>query len=282
MSRYYAPASDEHRPLTYFNGYGIYAAHLVVIVYCVSMVVTAVLGPFNPLIVDWLPYSNHEVLQGQVWRLVTFGLVNMPSIQFGIDMVMIVWFGREVEKRLGWRKFLGLFGGSYVLPPLLLLAVTPWWQFGMAGEIGALAIFVGFAVLYPGVPVFFNLTARWAAVILVGLFSLMALANRDWAWLLAIWIANAYAYGYARYELGHFSLPDLRFWRRKPKLRVLPDLPTDARAPQPRARSATPAGAPDVDAILDKIARSGFASLTPEEKARLEAARADLLQRKDR
>ena len=281
MSRYFAPASDEHRPLTYFNGYGIYAAHLVVIVYCVSMVVTAGLGSASPLLA-WLPYSNQLVLDGQVWRLITFGLVNMPSIQFGIDMLMIVWFGREVEKRLGWKKFLLLFGGSYVLPPVLLLAVTPWWQFGMAGEIGALAIFVGFAVLYPGVSVFFNLTARWAAVILVGLFSLMALANRDWAWLLAIWIANAYAYGYARHELGHFELPDLRFWRRKPKLRVLPDLPPGERTPQTRAKPAARAEAADVDAILDKIAQSGFDSLTPAEKARLEAARADLLQRKGR
>lgn len=280
MSRYYAPASDEHRPLTYCNGYGIYAAHLVVIVYCVSMVVTAILGGMNPLLA-WLPYSNRLVLDGQVWRLFTFGLVNPPSIQFGLDMLMIVWFGREVEKRLGWRKFLRLFGGSYVLPPLLLLAVTPWWQFGMAGEIGALAIFVGFAVLYPSAPVFFNLTARWAAVILVGLFSLMALANRDWAWLLSIWIANANAYGYARYELGHFTLPDLRFWRR-PRLRVLPDLPSGEPAGQSRPISAGPSSTANVDAILDKIAQSGFASLTPEEKARLEAARADLIQRKGR
>jgi len=281
MSRYYASSSEEHRPLTYINGYGIYAAHLVVIVYCVSMVLTAILGGASPLLA-WLPYSNRLVLDGQVWRLVTFGLVNPPSIQFGIDMLMIVWFGREVEKRLGWKKFLLLFGGSYALPPVLLLAVTPWWQFGMAGEIGALAVFVGFAVLYPGTPVLFNLTAKWAAVILVGLFSLMALANRNWAWLLAIWIANAYAYGYARYELGHFDLPDLRFWRRKPKLRVLPDLPPEERAARPPAKSATPAGAANVDAILDKIAQSGFDSLTSVEKARLEAARADLLQRKGR
>jgi hypothetical protein len=281
MSRYYAPSSEDHRPLTYLNGYGIYAAHLVVIVYCVSMVATAILGPAHSLLA-WLTYSNSLVLQGQVWRLFTFGLVNPPSIQFGLDMVMIVWFGREVEKRLGWKKFLLLFGGSYVLPPVLLLGVAPWWQFAMAGEIGALAIFVGFAVLYPGAPVFFNLTAQWAAAILVGLFSLMALANRHWAWLLAIWIANAYAYGYARYELGHFEVPDLRFWRRRPKLRVLPDLPPEERAARSPAKTATPATPADVDAILDKIAQSGFDSLTPTEKARLEAARSDLLQRKGR
>jgi hypothetical protein len=35
----------------------------------------------------------------------------------------------------------------------------------------------------------------------------------------------------------------------------------------------------EVDALLDKIARSGIRSLTAEERARLEAARADLLKR---
>lgn len=281
MSRYYAPASDEHRPLTYFRGYGLYAAHLVVIVYCVSMVVTTLFGlAANPLI-TWLAYANYLVLDGQVWRVATYGLVSLPSIRFGIDMLMIVWFGREVEKRLGWKGFLLLFGGSYLLPPLLLLGVTPWLPAQMAGEVGALAVFVAFAVIHPGAPVLFNLTARWAAVILVGLFTLMALAGRDWAWLLAIWIANAYAYAFARHELGHFTLPDLRFWRR-PRLRVLPDLPPGGSGGKSRPMSAGPSGATIVDAILDKIAQSGFASLTPEEKARLEAARADLIQRKGR
>jgi len=35
----------------------------------------------------------------------------------------------------------------------------------------------------------------------------------------------------------------------------------------------------DVDALLDKIAQSGFQSLTPKEKLRLESAREELLRR---
>jgi hypothetical protein len=35
----------------------------------------------------------------------------------------------------------------------------------------------------------------------------------------------------------------------------------------------------EIDALLDKIAHSGLSSLTAKERARLEAARADLLKR---
>ena len=65
-----------------------------------------------------------------------------------------------------------------------------------------------------------------------------------------------------------FSLPAL--FRPKPKFRVLPS---------PDARESTAPS--DMDALLDKIAKSGMASLTAKERARLEAARAELLK-KDR
>jgi hypothetical protein len=94
--------------------------------------------------------------------------------------------------------------------------------------------------------------------------------------LLTLWTTAGFAYAFVRYEQGHLTLPKIGLWRRKPKLRVLPD-------PQPRI----PAGAQrpktdsmtEIDALLDKIAHSGLSSLTAKERARLEAARADLLKR---
>ncbi|MEN9674457.1 MAG: hypothetical protein RIS76_353, partial [Verrucomicrobiota bacterium] len=70
--------SEEHQPVTYWGGHPIYACHLIVIVYCVLMIVTAVLGSAIDPVLDVLTFSSAKVLDGQVWRIVTYGLFNGP------------------------------------------------------------------------------------------------------------------------------------------------------------------------------------------------------------
>jgi hypothetical protein len=128
------------------------------------------------------------------------------------------------------------------------------------------------------VPVFFSVLAKWAALILVGIYTMMALAYKDMTLLIWVWASCGTAYMMVRYYQGMFSLPKLRLWKRKPKLRVLPDLPPRkvGPAPKPAADSANMA---EIDALLDKIAQSGIGSLTPKERAKLDAAREGLLKR---
>jgi hypothetical protein len=201
--------------------------------------------------------------------------VNFPSLQFVFDMLYLAWFGREVEKFFGRKKFLLLFAGIYLLPPLIFTALTPWVNANLAGEFGALAVFVAFAALYPNVPLFLNVLAKWAAVILVGIFSLMAVAQRQWDWFMAIWIANGFSLAFVRYQQGRLVLPRLRLPSRQPKLRVLPDLEKKLTA----AKVVKEDSMAEVDALLDKIAQSGMASLTPKERAKLDKARDDLMRR---
>jgi membrane associated rhomboid family serine protease len=271
-------SSEEHQPVTWWNGHAVYAAHFIVIVLVLSMVVTSLtmFGTFS--FMDALVFQSPLVLQGQVWRIVTFCLVNPPSIQFAIEMVMIVWFGREVERFLGRKKFLIMYAAAIFITPLLMTAIGHWVPFVLLGKTGALAVFVAFAVLYPGVPVFFAVPAKWAALILVGIYTMMAFAYHQPDLLIWIWASCGTAYAVVRYFQGMFSLPKLRLWKRKPKLRVLPDLPARKAAPaaKPAADSANMA---EVDALLDKIAQSGIGSLTPKERAKLDAARDGLLKR---
>jgi membrane associated rhomboid family serine protease len=280
MGRYHGSDEDhEHQPLMWLGGYGIYAAHFIVVVYVASMFITALLGLGSPLY-SWLPFVNRLVLQGEVWRFFTYGLVSEPSIQFALDMVMFIWFGREVEKFYGRRKFLGLFAGIYLLPNLVLLALSPIMLAYRQGEFGALAVFVAFATLYPRVPLMFNILAQWAAVILVGIFSLMAIMARDWPALIATWVANGFAHAFVRYYQGRLALPRLRFWWRRPKLRVLPDLPErEKRTAIPVVAAPVDSSMAEIDALLDKIAQSGLHSLTAKERAKLEKGRETLLKK---
>ena len=90
------------------------------------------------------------------------------------------------------------------------------------GEPGALALFVAFATHFPGTPMIFNVLAKWAAVILVALFTCIALAQRDWVAMILLWSTCGYAHLFVRHEQGHFTLPRFNLFKKKPKLRVLP------------------------------------------------------------
>jgi membrane associated rhomboid family serine protease len=269
--------SDEHRPVMWLRGYPVYAAHFIVLVFVASMLVTTLLNLFGVgALLNGLIYSSERVLRGEVWRVVTFGLYNQPSLNFVIDMAMMVWFGREVERNFGRRTFLIFYGCLYLLTPLLFTVVGLWWPMSLVGEIGSFAIFIAFATLYPNAPILFSLLAKWVAAILVGIYTLMALNNRDLVSLLSLWATAGFAFAFVRYQQGRLDLPRISLFRRGPKLRVLPDLKPDKSSGTKEARGSSMA---EIDALLDKIAQSGLSSLTAKERAKLDAARADLLKR---
>jgi hypothetical protein len=103
----------------------------------------------------------------------------------------------------------------------------------------------------------------------------MALAAHSWETLITLWATSGFAYAFVRYQQGALALPRIRFPRRKPKLRVVRDVPVKNVTPVAPA-SASMA---EVDALLDKIAQSGIGSLTARERAKLDAARRDLKKR---
>ncbi len=271
-------SSEDHQPVTWFRGHPVFAAHLIVAGFVLSMLVTTIFDAFRiDHLLDWLTFSSSLVLQGEVWRIFTYGFVNHPNIPFAFDMVIIVLCGREVERFFGRRRFFLLYGGLYLLTPLLFTLIGRWWPISRAGETGAFGLFIAFATLYPNVPLYFNILAKWLALIFVGLLTLMAIASRDVTSLISLWATVGFAHAFVRHAQGHFSLPSFKLFEKKPKLRVLPDLP-----PKKISRPSLepePAMA-EVDALLDKIARSGIGSLTSKERARLDAAGAELTKRK--
>lgn len=276
--REWGAPSEDHQPVTYWRGYPVYLSHLVVIAYCVLMIVTAVGGSHLVPMLTWLDFRSDRMLSGQVWRAVSYGWFNLPSLRFAFDMLIIVWCGRELERTFGRRGFGLLYGGIYLTAPVVLTLVGLVQPTSMAGQPGALALFVGFATQFPGLPVFFTLLAKWAALILVGIFTLIALAARDWTSLLLLWSTCGFAHAFVRHQQGDLPGPSFKLFRRRPQLRVRPDLPKKEVAPPPRTarEQATMA---EVDALLDKIAVSGIGSLTPQERAKLEAAREGLMKR---
>jgi hypothetical protein len=266
----------EARPVTWWRGHAVYVAHLVAAGLVVAMILTslALFAGANGAL-GALGFSSAAVLRGEVWRILSYGLVNPPSIGFALDVVMLIWFGREVEKALGRAWFLALCGSLWLLKPLLFTAAGIWLGTAFSGAALAFPLFVAFATLFPGLPLLFNIPAKWAAVALVGIQALVALSARRWDLLAELAAGCGFAWFFVRAVRGGFALPRLRWSRRRPVAKPAgPIRPVSVpAAPAPRA------GMAEVDALLDKIAQSGIHSLTRDERARLEAARSDLLRR---
>jgi hypothetical protein len=273
-------SSDESGPVTWVGAHPIYAVHYLAAGLAASMVVTAILSAFSlePALA-WLSYSSAEVLHGQLWRIATYGLVNPPSLWFVLELLMIVWFGREVEKFFGRRKFFALYAGLYVLPPLVLTLFGLWRATALAGESTGFALFIAFAALHPNAQILFGLLAKWVAWALLGVYALQTLGAHDWVGLISLLATAGFAYGFVLVQMGRLQLAPF-------SLPLPPSNLPRSRETEPRthARRKDPEvdAAQETDALLDKIARSGLESLTPKERAKLDAARERLRKKTGR
>ncbi len=268
---------EEQQPITWFRGQPVYATHFLVLGFVVSMLFTTLLMFAKAhTLMGWLAFDSIAVLRGEIWRVLSYGLINKPSLWFALDMLMLLWFGRELEKFFGRTKFLWLYGSLYLLKPVLFTVIGLWTPTGFYGQSGGFALFVAFATLYPNAVMLFNLLAKWVAMILVALYALMALGNHDWVSLTSLLATVGFAHAYVRYQQGILTFPTLRLPRRRPRFHIVPDADEPMR--RPVQKTATPISAKPVvttsemDALLDKIARSGMKSLTAEERDRLTAA----------
>jgi len=253
-------AVRDRAPLGHLGRWPLYAATVLVAVHVAAMTLLAAWQAGGGRLAE-LPFRREAVLRGEVWRLVSYALLNPPSLWFAVEMYLLFVFGRELETYLGRRAFLRLYAALVLAAPAVLLALP---GSALAGAGAAhLAVFIAFAVLYPGAQVFFQWTAKWVAVVVVALNALQALSVRAWDALVALLVSAGLAYAYVRRAQGRWTL-------RRPAWRL--------RQPAPGA-AAPPAPPADVDAVLDKVARAGLASLTPRERAQLEQARQRLLHR---
>jgi len=275
--------SDDYRPVTWMGRYPVDVTTILVGVHVVCAILTAFLfaigyaGLLNYAMFD----SAQILLHGQVWRLVTYAIIHPPSgyalLWFAIEMYMLFFFGREVERFMGRRAYIWLYALLLFVPTLILTLWGFYTRTGLAGS-GALhfAVFAAFVTLYPNVQFFLRIPAKWVFVILAAIGTLSALAAHDWPDLVVLWTSIAVAFFFielrgAGPELAWVN--SLKTWLRpKPKLYVV------------QKSSARRTVDPDdvyasIDPILDKISKSGMGSLTETEKKILDRARNRLLKK---
>jgi hypothetical protein len=269
-------------PLTWMGRVPVYASTILVAILVAGMILTVLLTSAR---VDFSAIAFEPQAfwkRAFVWQPVTYPLIDYPSFFYLFGILFAYWFGVGIETYLGRRILLRLV---FLLCLVPALTASAWWLGGYRiALVGAnnlsIGLFIAYATLYPNAELWNWITMKWLAFAGIVLNSLMYFPERRWDLLTVFLSACAAAHLYTRYEQGHWAMPRLRWPRRKPAFRVVP---RDAAANASSMRDDEPEDelGSEVDALLEKIARNGLASLSAKERERLEHAREELLK-KDR
>jgi len=274
--------SDDYRPVAWMGRYPVDVTTMLVGLHVAVAIFTAILYAIGVApILAYLQFDSAAVWSGQVWRLFTYAFVHAPSalLWFAVEMYMLFVFGREVERFIGRRTYIGLYV-ILLFAPALLLTICALWQPSILWGSTAIhfGIFVAFATIYPRAELFLRITAKWIVVILAAVYTFQLLAYQKWTDLVVVWTSIGAAFLFIEFSGAG---PELAWWDAlktrfapKPKFRVLP-----------KTGTTRPADSDDVyasiDPIPDKISKFGMGSLTASERRQLNRERERLLKKSE-
>jgi membrane associated rhomboid family serine protease len=237
----------------------------------------------------WL--DADAVLHGQVWRLVTYAFLHSTESVWHIvfNMLLLWFFGRDVEDLYGPREFLAFYLTSVVVGGLVM--VLSWWatqaqllalgsgRYAVGASAAVTAVLVLIALHEPGriIRLFFVLPVPiWLIVVFQLATDLFGFLGGDPSSQIGFGAhlgGAAFAFLYYKRAWRLLSLwPDFRAWQRqrsRPKLRLYREEAVEPSAvPVPSAASAEIDEQLEakLDAVLEKVARLGQASLTEQER----------------
>ena len=279
--------SDDYRPVAWMGRYPLDVTTMLVGVHVAAALLTAILYAMcgtvgAESILAWLQFNSVLIWSGgQVWRLFTYAFIHSPSglLWFAIEMYLLFVFGREVERFIGRRSYIGLYLVLLITPTVLL---TVWGLSQRSVLAGSQAlhfgIFIAFATIYPRAEIFLRIMAKWIALILAAVYTFQLLAYHAWSDLMVVWASIGAAFLFIEWtgagaELAWWSALKARFAPR-PKFRVVQKM-------RPTRTADTEDVYGSIDPILDKISKFGIGSLTASERRQLDRERERLLKKSE-
>ena len=227
--------------------------------------------------------ANLSTLMRRPWTAVTYMILHERFWHLFFNLWML-WFGGMIflrflsQKQLAWTYGLGgllgavFFVVAYNLFPVFETAKSSAYALGASASV--LAVLVAAATHSPDYELrlflFGRLKFKWLAIIFVAI-DLLSISSENLGGHIAHLGGALFGFLYGLLLRKDFKLGSVfRFKKRGPKLEYTPyeeikDEPQVPRSDEEYNRQKAERER-DVDAILDKIAKSGYASLTPEEK----------------
>jgi membrane associated rhomboid family serine protease len=254
------------------------------------------------VVTDGLILDTDAVANGEVWRLLTYAFLHDPHSLWHIlfNMLFLWWFGKDMEELYGWKEFLSFYLIAAVIGGLAfqlgwgldinnpfrnrayghMFGRMPGYCLGASGAVTA--VLVLYAFHYPRHIIYFFGVVPIPIWLFVGfqvaqdLFGVLGSGDGRTAYTVHLGGA-AFGFAYFKLQWRITNLwPDLKGWQRRrsrPKLRVYTEEDVEeAPMPSPVPVATTPNADADehfeakVDAVLEKVARSGRESLSESEK----------------
>ncbi len=266
-----------------------------------SMFVWAIEGPSRSVSKQlWLVSSDYfnatGVLDGQVWRLVTWPIANQPDFWAILLFAVFYMLGSQLENLMGRRPFMWflllLTAVPAVVVTLVELVLTDFVGIAAGLRFIEIGVLVAFAAQYPQARFWPGIPALAMAGIIVAIDYLQILGDRNeyefvlLTAIVATSLVGMRSFGFAQ-ELS--GIPAVR----------LPAAMTGSAAPRPpsatRSRKrgrgnlsavpSAPANDPladmEIDALLDQVAEHGLDSLSKDQRKRLEEHSKRLRKRRE-
>lgn len=254
----------------------------------------------KPLFVIPLILTDNAIRGLELWRLVTWPLVNNPDIWIILSIAMMYLIGSDIERELGRRRFAWLIGTIVAVSAAAASLFAPMLAYGLNNLVSAL--FVVFVLWRPAARTFFEIPL-WVIVVLFEVLQLLQILDSRqsasfagiftfWAVGIAVAALMSRALGLTEFtQIPKVPLPafvtgdpyqkanrsrekaqrkmatgkNRSSGRKRPgKHDPAPVVPIRPEARLDRADQA------DMDWLLDKISASGIDSLTAEERRRLD------------
>ncbi len=274
----WAPEYSSSKPLFHVGQRPVSATLFLIGLHVVGLLFTSL--AFSLGHSEWkLPFlfSSQQVFQQKyIWQWVTYVFLNTPTFTFLLDMFILYSFGKPLEESLGLKRFLAFYFALVVTGPILFTLIAPWYSIQLEGALAVhFGLLVAVAFLFPDSQVFFfQISLRVLMWILFGLYTLQFLATQNYSLLFNFWLTTAASWIAVRLFQGGgldwFSDLRTKIYTKKHQIQVVKEI------------AKKQAEVTHLDAVLEKISKSGMKSLTDQERNFLEKARQDLLKKENR
>lgn len=231
-----------------------------------------------------LRFESGKVLNGEIWRLITWPIPNTPGIWQLLTIIIFYFLASQIERSLGRVRF-AWFLAVLTVAPSLFLTITDLVSSieGSASglDILELGVLVAFVAYLPGVKFFFGIPG-WVLVVVILALQVLDLAGLR-AWYALLFLAVVVVT--ALLEIKAVGLAEDVAWI--PKIPLPASMGGDPYRSQANPRQkkskktklkAVPTSNPledqlqqiEIDDILDQVAENGLDSLSKLQRKKLE------------
>lgn len=235
----------------------------------------------------WFVLSdNFDTLLFRPWTLITYGFLHFGFLHLLFNMIWLYWFGKFVLSHFTGKRLLtiyllgALFGGLLFVLAYNLFPVfeeTRGYLIGASGAVTAIMIFIATYTPNTQVRIFTFTIKLWHIAIVLFLLDLIRIPSSGNAGGLMAHVGGAvFGYTYAVQlakgnDIGKWFENFMDWIANLFKPRTKKPFKTVHRTTQPKTKRSTSNDTKSdhqkkIDGILDKIGKSGYESLTKEEK----------------